>query len=136
MLLARFAVVERGARKPLIPPATWQVRSLVTSAAVMFVATGILVGAFFLNTLYLQHVMGASPLETGLAFLPLTLVILARRPRRRPSVLPRIGSRGAVVAGLALAAAGTALLSGAPIKDPGYGSDLLPGYLLLGFGLG
>ena len=133
-LLVRLAALERCASRPLIPPATWRNRSLVTSGAVMFAATGILVGAFFLNTLFLQQVIGASPLETGLAFLPLTLVILAGA-HAASHVLTHIGSRWTVVAGLALAAGGTALLSGAPV-DPGYAADLLPGYLLLGFGLG
>ena len=57
VLLTAFGRMERRSSMPLIPPATWRVRSLVSSAAVMLIATGILVGAFFLNTLYLQRVM-------------------------------------------------------------------------------
>jgi EmrB/QacA subfamily drug resistance transporter len=134
LLLGRFAGVERRSGQPLVPPAIWKVRSLVSSAAVMLVATGLLVGAFFLNTLYLQHVMNASPLETGLAFLPLTLVILAGA-HIASHLLPRTGSRWLVAAGLLGAAAGALLLTMAPV-DPSYGTDLLPGYLLLGLGIG
>lgn len=133
-LLTWFAGAERRARQPLVAPSTWRIRSLVSSAAVMLTATGILVGAFFLNTLYLQRVMGASPLETGLAFLPLTLVILAGA-HVASHVMPRIGSRWVVVAGLLVAASGAALLAAAP-ADPSYLADLLPGYLALGFGVG
>jgi EmrB/QacA subfamily drug resistance transporter len=134
LLLAHFAVIERRATHPLVPPRTWRNGPLTTSAAVMLAASGILVGAFFLNTLYLQHVAGASALETGLAFLPLTLVILVGA-HVASSVLAHFGSRWTVVTGLGLAAAGAWFLSGAP-SDPGYAADLLPGYLLIGFGLG
>lgn len=133
-LLTKFALTERRSRQPLVPPATWRVGSLVSSAAVMLTATGILVGAFFLNTLYLQHVMGASAVETGLAFLPLTLVILAGAHASQ-QLLPRMGSRWIVAAGMMIAAAGATLLAGAP-EDPSYVTNLLPGYLALGFGIG
>src|SRR5215212_6833117 len=66
VLLAGFAAVERRAERPLVPPATWRVRSLVSSSVVLLGATGVLVGAFFLNTLFLQDALGASALETGL----------------------------------------------------------------------
>ena len=133
-LLGWFAAIERRAHRPLVPPSIWRVRSLVSSAATLFVATGILVGAFFLNTLYLQRVMGASPVETGLAFLPLALVILAGA-HVASHALPRFGSRWIVVAGLLVAATGASMLAAAP-QHPGYVTDLLPGYLALGLGIG
>lgn len=134
VLLHAFATVERRAARPLVAPSTWRIGSLVSGAAVMLTATGVLVGAFFLNTLYLQRVAGDSPLETGLAFLPLTLVILAGA-HAGSHLLPRIGSRWVVVAGLLVAATGATLLSAAP-ADPAYVADLLPGYLALGLGIG
>lgn len=134
LLLAAFAAVERTASAPLVPPATWRERPLVASAAVMLGATGILVGAFFLNTLYLQEVLGASALETGLAFLPLALVILAGA-HAASRLLPHAGSRTVAVGGLALVTAGALLLAAAPPRAA-YGSDLLPGLLLLGAGVG
>jgi MFS family permease len=133
-LLSRFIAMERRARWPLIAPSTWRIRTLVASAAVMLTATGFLVGAFFLNTLYLQHVMGASPIQTGLAFLPLTLIILVGA-HTASHFLPRLGSRWIVVAGLLIAATGGLLLTRAP-SDPSYLTNLLPGYLALGFGIG
>src|SRR5215207_5461180 len=74
-VFAAFAAIERSVNRPLVPPATWRVRSLVSSATMMLGATGILIGAFFLNSIYLQAVLDASALETGLAFLPFALVI-------------------------------------------------------------
>lgn len=134
LLLAAFAAVERTVREPLVPPDTWRARPLVASAAVMLGATGILVGAFFLNTLYLQEVLGASALETGLAFLPLALVILLGA-HAASRLLPRVGSRAVAVGGLALVTGGALLLAAAPPRAA-YGSDLLPGLLLLGAGVG
>jgi EmrB/QacA subfamily drug resistance transporter len=133
-LLAAFAVVERGGRRPLVPPSTWRVRSLISSATVMLGAAGILVGTFFLNTLLLQEALGASALETGLAFLPLTLVILAAA-HVASHLLAHLGTRIVMAAGLLISAAGALLLTGAP-ADADYVADLLPGFLALGFGIG
>jgi EmrB/QacA subfamily drug resistance transporter len=133
-LLAAFAGIERGAREPLVPPATWRLRSLVAAAAMMLGATGLLVGAFYLNTIYLQGVLGWSALETGMAFLPLTLAILAGA-HLASHFVGHGGTRGVTVAGLSLMAAGALLLVAAP-DDAGFLADLLPGFLLLGLGTG
>src|ERR671915_1630925 len=133
-LLAVFVLVERASRQPLLPPATWRHRSLVSSGAVVLGITGILVGTFFLNSLYLQHVLDASALETGLGFLPLALSIGAAA-HVASQLLPRAGTRTVVVAGLALVAAGALLLAAAP-DDASYFADLLPGFVVLGVGMG
>jgi EmrB/QacA subfamily drug resistance transporter len=133
-LLAAFAVVERAARRPLLPPPTWRSRSLVTGALVMFGATGILVGTFFLNSLYLQDVAGASPLRAGLEFLPLVAVI-GLGAHLTPHLLPRAGSRVLAAAGLLLMAGGALLLSGVS-AHAGYLTGLLPGLLVIGAGTG
>jgi EmrB/QacA subfamily drug resistance transporter len=132
--LAAFAALERAAQNPLLPPQTWRVRSLVAGAAVMLGATGILVGAFFLNSLYLQDVLGASALETGLAFLPLTLAI-GLAAHAAAHLLPRLGARTVAASGLALVAVGAVALAAAP-DHAAYGTDLLPGLLGLGLGVG
>lgn len=134
VLLASFAAIELHTARPLVPPAIWRTRSLVSGAGVMLAATGLLVGGFFLNTLYLQNVLNASPVETGLAFLPLTLMILAGA-HAASSHLPKIGTRTPMAAGLVLAAVGSFLLSRAPV-DASYVADVLPGFLALGFGIG
>jgi EmrB/QacA subfamily drug resistance transporter len=133
-LLAAFTVVERGARRPLLPPRTWRTRSLAAGAAVMLGATGILVGTFFLNSLYLQDVMGASALRAGLEFLPL-VVVIGLGAHLTSRLLPRIGSRALAVAGLVLMGGGALLLSGVPAQA-GYVTGLLPGLLLIGAGTG
>jgi EmrB/QacA subfamily drug resistance transporter len=133
-LLATFARVEAGSRQPLVPPAIWRVRSLIASAAVLLGVTGILVGTFFLNSLYLQGVNGATALETGLGFLPLA-VSIGIAAHLASVVMPRTGSRSLAVAGLVLAAAGGLMLAAAPDRA-GYAADILPGLLAIGFGVG
>jgi MFS family permease len=133
-LLTAFAAVERWAGRPLVPPQTWRSRSLVAGALVMLGATGILVGTFFLNSLYLQNVQHASALRAGLEFLPLVGVIgLGAHLTSR--LLPRIGSRALAVAGLVLMGGGALLLSSVP-TGAGYVTGLLPGLLIIGAGTG
>ena len=132
-LLAAFIGIERRGREPLVPPATWRVRSLVSSAVVMLGATGILVGTFYLNTLYLQGVGYSAP-KTGLSFLPLALIIFAAA-HLASHLLSHAGSRVVALVGLALTAGGALLLAAAPDKAS-YASDILPGFLVLGAGVG
>jgi MFS family permease len=127
-------VVERSARRPLLPPRTWRTRSLVAGAAVMLGATGILVGTFFLNSLYLQDVAGASALRTGLEFLPL-MVVIGLGAHLTSRLLPRAGSRVLAVAGLVLMGGGAVLLS-LVSAHAGYLTGLLPGLLVIAAGTG
>jgi len=134
VLLATFAGVERSVREPIIPPTTWRNRPLVSGMAVILVATALLVAVFFLNTVYMQDVLVWSALETGLAFLPL-VVVIAAGANAANRLVSRIGSRNLASLGLVLVAAGAGLLVVAP-DVASYGSDILPGFLVLGFGVG
>jgi EmrB/QacA subfamily drug resistance transporter len=133
-LLAGFAVTERSARRPLVPSRTWRSRSLVAGLAVMLGATGVLIGTFFLNSLYLQDVEGASALRAGLEFLPL-VVAIGLGAHTTSKLLPRAGSRALSVAGLVLMGGGALLLS-AGSAGSGYLTGVLPGLLLIGAGTG
>ncbi len=132
-LLAGFATAERRAARPLLAPAMWRNRPLTAGMAAMFGATGILVGTFFLTTVYLQDALGATPLIAGAEFLPMVLAIgLAAHLAAR--LLPRAGARVLAVTGLALMAGGGALL--ATGAGDGYGTGVLPGLLAIGLGVG
>jgi EmrB/QacA subfamily drug resistance transporter len=133
-LLTTFVGIERRVREPILPPATWTIRSLVSGVGLMFAATGLLVGAFFLNTIYLQHVLGWSALEAGAAFLPLMLVI-GVGAHLASQLIPRIGSRALAAGGLTLMAVGGLILAAAP-DSARYAPDLLPGFVVLGLGVG
>jgi EmrB/QacA subfamily drug resistance transporter len=134
VLLAAFAAVERSAPRPLVPARLWRTRSLVAGVLVMLGATGVLVATFFLNSLYLQEVQGASALRTGLAFLPVALVIGAGA-HLAARLLPRTGSRTLIVIGLAVMGAGALLLTGVSARS-GYLTGFLPGLLVTGAGTG
>jgi EmrB/QacA subfamily drug resistance transporter len=133
-LLAAFALVERRVARPLVPPRTWRTRSLAASVALMLGASGVLAASFFLNSLYLQHVLGWSALESGLGFLPL-VVSIGIAGHAAPHVLGHAGSRRASAFGLLLVAGGALLLAAAP-DHASYARNLLPGFALLGLGLG
>jgi EmrB/QacA subfamily drug resistance transporter len=133
-LLATFIRVERRVREPILPPATWRNRSLTAGMALIFVVTALLVAVFFLNTLYFQDVLGWSALEAGLAFLPLVVVIAAGATVAN-RVIGRMGSRALAAIGLLLVAAGALLLVLAP-EHASYGTDVLPGFVILGLGVG
>jgi EmrB/QacA subfamily drug resistance transporter len=133
-LLATFFAVERRVREPIVPPSTWSNRSLVSGVGLILIGTALLVAVFFLNTIYLQGILGWSALETGLAFLPL-VVAIGFAANVANNLIARIGSRSLGALGLLLVAAGALLLALAPDRA-GYGTDILPGFLVLGFGVG
>jgi MFS family permease len=92
-------------------------------------------GLFFLGALYLQRVLGYDALETGLAFLPVTLVIGTLSLRYSERLIMRFGARGTLLPGLVLIAAGLALFTQVPV-DGSYLTNVLPTMLLLGSGAG
>ena len=133
-LLAAFARIEHRSARPLVPPHTWKVRSLVSGTAVMLGVTGILVGAVFLTSIYVQGVLGYSALRTGVAFLPFAFAITAGAHLAR-HLLGRAAPRTLAVVGLVLTA-GAAMLLSTATSGADYASDLLPGLMLLGVGVG
>jgi predicted MFS family arabinose efflux permease len=134
VLLTAFVLIERRTDKPLIPPHTWKVRTLVTGTTVMLGITGILVGAVFLTSIYLQSVLGFSALRAGLAFLPFAIAITAGTQVAR-HLLSHTSPRNLAVIGLAITA-GAALLLSTATGSAHYATDLLPGLVLLGLGVG
>jgi EmrB/QacA subfamily drug resistance transporter len=133
-LLTAFTVLERRMTDPLVPPHIWRVRSLVAASAVMAGVTGAVVGAIFLTSLYLQRVLGSSAVVAGLQFLPLAAAITVSAAIASKQ-LPRFGARALIGTGLLVATAGAALLC---TVDAGssYLTGVLPGFLVLGAGVG
>jgi predicted MFS family arabinose efflux permease len=133
-LLAAFAMIERSVREPLVAPAIWRERGLVSAAVTMLGISGILVGSFFLLSLYLQEVLHWSALHTGLSLLPFVGAI-AVGVHVTGHLIAKVGSRSLIMSGMTLVAAGSALFAIAP-DHADYVADLLPGLLLLGLGMG
>jgi MFS family permease len=89
---------------------------------------------FFLLTLYLQQVLGYTPLEAGIAYLPLAAAVAAATALAQ-RLMPRFGPRPFAAAGLAIAGVGLVVLSRAPVAGD-YLADVLPALLPVGFGAG
>ena len=134
VLLTAFVRIETRAARPLVPPHTWKVSTLVSGTTVMLGATALLVGTVFLSSIFFQTVMGYSALRAGLAFLPLALAITAGT-HLASKLLTKTSPRNIAAGGLTLVAAGAALLS-MVTADARFATDLLPGMLVLGFGVG
>ncbi|MFC4782848.1 MFS transporter [Nocardioides sp. MAHUQ-72] len=133
-LLTAFTVTERRVAAPLVPPRTWRIRSLVSASTVMAGVTGAVVGSIFLSSLYLQEVLGSSAIVTGLEFLPLAAAITVAAAVAS-KLLPHAGPRTLILVGLVVSAAGALLLATAG-ADASYAADVLPGFLVLGLGVG
>ncbi len=133
-LLTAFALLERRVASPLVPPRVWRVRSLVSASTVMAGVTGAVVGAIFLSSLFLQQVLGSSPVVAGLQFLPLAAAITISAAVAS-HLLPHAGPRLLIAIGLVVSA-GAALLLSTAGSDATYAADVLPGFLLLGAGVG
>lgn len=134
VMLAAFVRVEHHAARPLVPPHTWKITTLVSGTTVMLGATALLVGTVFLASIFLQTVLGFSALQAGVAFLPLA-VALAAGTHVAGRLLGRMSPRAIAAGGLGLAAVGAGLLSMVG-SDAHFAADLLPGMVVLGFGTG
>ncbi|MDI3422651.1 MFS transporter [Streptomyces luteolus] len=135
VLLAAFFATEARTRSPLMPLRLLKNRPLVAAMAVVFLFQTGLAGGYYVFTTYVQPVLGYSPLEAGLAFLPLTLVSMIGAGKLAPRFMGRFGLRGTLATGMILNGAGLALTS-AVMTTGGSFYALLPGCLLWGLGGG
>ncbi len=132
--LAGFAALELRTADPLLRVGRLADRAIGGGFAMMLAGAAVLFGAFLLCSLYLQGVLGAGALETGLAFLPFA-VATGAGAHAGSALVTRVGVRLPLAGGFALAAAGMLLLSSAGAGG-GYVADVLPGMLVAGPGLG
>jgi len=128
-----FVAVERRAPAPMLPLGLFRRRRFTISNGVAATMNLGSLGCIYLLTLYLQVVQHRTPLQAGLAVIPLFAPVAALAPVSG-RLTGRFGSRGPMLAGLLVAAAGLALLARAGAGAP-YG-ELLPAFLLWGAGLG
>jgi EmrB/QacA subfamily drug resistance transporter len=134
-LLVAFLGIESRVRAPLMPLRLFRLRNIAiaNTAAVLWAAA--MFAWFFLSALYLQLVLGYSPLQVGLAFLPANLIMGAFSISLSAKLVMRFGLRKPFAAGLTLAAIGLALFTRAPV-DGNFVVDVLPSMVLLGIGAG
>jgi len=134
-LLFAFVAREAAAREPLIPLRIFRSRNVSGANVIQALFVAGMFGMFFMGALYLQRVLGYDALETGLAFLPSTLVMGTLSLRYAERLVMRFGARTTLLPGLGLAAAGLILFTRAPV-DGDYVTHVLPVMLLLGAGAG
>jgi EmrB/QacA subfamily drug resistance transporter len=134
-LVVAFLVRESTAAAPLMPPRILRSATVAGSNVVQALGAAGMFGSFFLGSLYLQHVLGYGPLEIGLAFLPVTVLMGTVSVRYSERLITRFGAQRVMVPGLLLIAAGMVCFALAPVHAQ-YVADVLPATLLVGLGAG
>jgi MFS family permease len=135
VLLAVFLVLQaRFSKAPLVPLRIFRSRFVAGGNVVMLMMFGALFGSWYFETLYMQHVLGYSPLRAGLAFLPQT-VLIAAGAQVTSRLVPRFGPRPLIVVGTVVAAAGLGWLAQISVSST-FVADLLGPYVLIGLGMG
>jgi EmrB/QacA subfamily drug resistance transporter len=134
-LLATFFAWEARIPNPIFPLRVLRLRGLIGSSAVRgFLVTGMFT-SFFLGALYLEHVLGYGAVDTGLAFLPMTLIVGALSLGVTAKLVARFGAKPVLLVGLSLATVGLLLLA-RPGVDAGYFPDIAVALTLTGLGAG
>jgi EmrB/QacA subfamily drug resistance transporter len=134
VLLAAFLAVESRARQPITPLRLFADASRSSSFLARLLLIAGMFGVFYFLTQFLQRVMGFSPLRAGVAFLPLTAALFVMS-RTAPRLMPRLGAKPLMVAGMLPAIASLAWLSRVS-PATGYWSGVFGPMVLLGIGMG
>ena len=133
-LLAAFAVNELRSRNPLMPLSIFRVKGLAAADATWLIGIAGFFAMFFFLTLYMQEVLGFSPIQAGAAYLPVTFC-LAVASGVSSQLFARIGTRPVIVGGALLSAGGIYFLSRIPVHGS-YAPDVLPGLVMMAVGFG
>ncbi len=134
-LLGGFVAREARAETPLVPLRIFRSRTVSGANVIQALMVAGLFGMFFMGVLYLQQVLGFDAVETGLAFLPVSVLIGALSLGVSPRLNDRYGARATLRVGLVLIVAGLAYFARVP-ADGDYLADVLPVMVLLGVGAG
>jgi MFS family permease len=132
--LAAFVVNELRVSNPLVPMSILRVKGVAVADATQLVTAAGFIPMFFFLTLYMQTVLHYSPIQTGLAYLPLTGGFIVASSIAS-QLFARIGTKPVIVAGALIASGGLYWLSRIPV-DGSYVSDILPGLVIASIGLG
>ncbi|MBV9446831.1 MAG: MFS transporter [Streptosporangiaceae bacterium] len=134
VILTVFVLNELRSRNPLLPMSVFRVRGLAAADLTQFIAFAGFVSMFFFVTLYMQNVLGYSPIKAGLAYLPLCFAI-GFAATGAGQLLSRVGTRPLIIAGAVITAGGVYWLSRIPVHGS-FLTDLLPGMLVMSAGIG
>jgi EmrB/QacA subfamily drug resistance transporter len=134
-LMGAFVARQATAANPLMPLRMFRSRNVTGANVIQVLMVGGLFGMFVLGALFMQRVLGYDAVETGLAFLPVSVGIGAFSLGLAPRLTMRFGARAVLVPSLAFLLAGLLLFARAPV-DAGYVVDVLPTMVLFGIGAG
>lgn len=134
LLLAGFIVNEMRAKHPLMPLSIFRIRNVSAANLVQLPITAALFSMFFFLSLYIQGIMGYSPVLTGLSFLPVTIII-AITATLTSKLVSRVGFKPILMVASSLMAIGLLLLSGIDVAG-NYWGDIFPGLALIALGAG
>ncbi|GAA5187135.1 MFS transporter [Rugosimonospora acidiphila] len=135
VLLIAFVTLQARVSNPLLPLRVLVDRTRGGGYLGILLATGAMLGVFLFLSLYLQQILGYSAVRTGLAFLPLPLVLVLVAAVLGPALVRRVSPKATVPVGMLLGAAGVFLLTRISLTS-GYFPVLLPSMIVLGVGLG
>ena len=130
--LASFVVIERRRREPMLPLDLFRNRTYTGANLVMLLVALAMFGVFFFVSLYMQNILGYSAVQTGAAFLPMTVLIVLVAPIAGKTS-DRLGSRGLMTAGMTLLAVQLLLFSRLGVDSSFW--NLLPALLIGGVGM-
>ena len=134
VLLAGFVAVELRAKAPILPFSIFRLKSLTGANIVGLLLGAAIFSMFFLLSLYMQQVLGYSALKAGVAYLLVASVIIVAAGASQ-ALVTRIGVRSVLITGMVLLVAGLLWFSQVSVHGS-YATDLAPGFILAGIGLG
>nr|WP_307713090.1 MFS transporter [Streptomyces sp. V4I23] len=134
VLLTAFVLIERRAREPITPLRMFADRNRSGTYLIMMSLSAAMFGMFFFIVLFVQNVLGYSPITSGLAFLPVTVMIVTAAGISS-KLLPVLGPKPFLVVGAVLTGGGMAWLT-AISPEASYLGGILGPMLLFGFGMG
>jgi hypothetical protein len=135
LLFGIFIWVEGHLTRPIVPLGIFRSRNVTGAVAVRLLFPVGMFGQFFLGALYLQHVLGYGPLLTGLAFLPMNLMVTVFSLFVSTRIMTKVGAKLTLIPGLVLVFGGLVWLSGVPVHGS-FVLNVLPGMILFGAGAG
>jgi EmrB/QacA subfamily drug resistance transporter len=134
VLTTAFIIIELRSHSPLVPLSIFKRRTLSAANGIGLILGTAVFGMFYLLSLYMQIVLGFSPIETGLGYLAVALTAVVASGAAQ-ALSTKLGVKPALAAGMALLGAGLIFFTQISV-DGSYAADLLPGFLLIGVGLG
>jgi EmrB/QacA subfamily drug resistance transporter len=134
VLIAAFLVIEARSRSPLVPLSFFRKRTPTGANIIGFGLGTMIFGVFFMLSLYMQQVLGYSAMETGVGYLAVALTAVVAAGTSQ-ALVTRLGVKPVLISGMVLLGIGMAFFSQVSVGGS-YVGDLLPGFLLIGVGMG